>query len=121
MLVGQARCKPALDHGGGRKRNGADEWEIEIESPTEDILASDKALRVLLRADERKARVVELRSLVGSDVAETAEVLGVSQPTVERGPRLARTFFYDLPRNRPAQRPDERSAGGGGSGESEGE
>ncbi len=120
ILVEQARRKATVKHGGGQKRTDSDDLEIPIESPIEDILALDEALSVLSRVDERKARVVELRFLVGLDTAETAEVLGVSKPTVERDWRFARAFLYDLLRNRPAGKPDDRGEGGGGSNESEG-
>lgn len=95
ILVEQARRKAALKHGGGRKRVGMDDLELPIESPSGDILALDDALEILSRSDERKARVVELRFLIGLDIAETAEVLGVSEPTVERDWRFARAFLYE--------------------------
>jgi len=95
ILVEQARRKAALKHGGGRKRIDADAFDIPIESPVEDILALDSALGVFSTVDERKTRVVELRFLVGLSIAETAEALGVSEPTVERDWRFARAFLYD--------------------------
>jgi RNA polymerase sigma factor (TIGR02999 family) len=95
ILVEQARRKAAVKHGGELRRVDADDWDIPIEAPIEDILALDEALELLSRTDERKARVVELRYLVGLDIAETAEVLGVSTPTVERDWRFARAFLYD--------------------------
>jgi RNA polymerase sigma factor (TIGR02999 family) len=95
ILVEQARRKATLKHGGGRQRLAADDLEIPIESPVEDMLALDEALGVLSMVDERKVRVVELRFLVGLDIAETADVLGVSEPTVERDWRFARAFLYD--------------------------
>ena len=95
ILVDQARRKAAAEHGGGQRRVDADDVDIPIESPSEDILALDEALKRLSQSDARKARVVELRYLVGLDVAETARVLGVSEPTVERDWRFARAFLYD--------------------------
>jgi DNA-directed RNA polymerase specialized sigma24 family protein len=41
----------------------------------------------------RKARVVELRYFGGLSVAETAEVLGVSQITVARDWKIARAWL----------------------------
>jgi RNA polymerase sigma factor (TIGR02999 family) len=121
ILVEQARRKAALKHGGGQRRVAADDWEIPIESPAEDILALDEALGALSKMDERKVRVVELRFIVGLDIAETAEVLGVSEPTVERDWRFARAFLYDRLRNRPTGMLDDRSGSGGHPGEKEGE
>lgn len=95
ILVEQARRKAAVKHGGGRRRADIDDLELTIESPVDDILALDEALEALSQVDERKVRVVELRFLIGMDIAETAELLGVSQPTVERDWRFARAFLYD--------------------------
>jgi len=95
ILVEQARRKATRKHGGGQKRVDAAEAEIPIESPVEDMLALDEALGVLSTLDERKVQVIELRFLLGLGIAETADVLGVSEPTVERDWRFARAFLYD--------------------------
>ena len=121
ILVEQARRKAALKHGGGQKRTDVNEWDIAIESPAEDILALDDALDVLATVDERKARVVELRFLVGLDIAETAEVLGISEPTVQRDWRFARAFLYDQLRTGSTDMPNDRNAGDDGRNANEGE
>jgi len=95
ILVEQARRKAAVKHGGEQRRMDVDDAEFSIASPDDDMLALDLALERLAQLDARKARVVELRYLVGLDVAETAQVLGVSEPTVERDWRFARTFLFD--------------------------
>jgi len=95
ILVDQARRKAALKHGGGHRRLDFDDADIPIEPPSEDILALNGAIEKLAQADERKARVVELRYFVGLDLAETARALGVSEPTVERDWRFARAFLYE--------------------------
>lgn len=95
ILVEQARHKAAVKHGGEQRRIDAEDAEIPIASPNDDILALDEALERLAKLGERQARVVELRYLVGLDITETARVLGVSEPTVERDWRFARSFLYD--------------------------
>ena len=95
ILVEQARRKAAAKHGGGQKRVDVDDVDISIESPDGDLLALDDALRRLSDWDARKARVVELRCFIGLGIAETAQVLGVSEPTVERDWRFARAFLYE--------------------------
>jgi RNA polymerase sigma factor (TIGR02999 family) len=55
--------------------------------------AIDEALRRLEALSPRQARVVELRCLVGLTVIETAEVLGVSERTVQSEWRLARAWM----------------------------
>ena len=48
------------------------------------VLDVDHALARLESRDPEKARIVELRFFGGLTVGETAEVLGVSTPTVKR-------------------------------------
>ena len=45
-------------------------------------------------AEKRKADVVMLRYFAGLTLEETAEVLGVSKPTVDRDWRFARAVLY---------------------------
>ncbi|MDQ3742805.1 MAG: ECF-type sigma factor, partial [Acidobacteriota bacterium] len=49
--------------------------------------------------DPQKARVVELRFFGGLSVEETAEVLGVSAPTVKRQWRMAKAWLYGQVQN----------------------
>jgi RNA polymerase sigma factor (TIGR02999 family) len=95
ILVEQARRKARYKHGGDRKRLDADEVDLLIEPPSEDVLALDEALKRLQERDERKARVVMLRYFAGLTIEETAKVLNVSEPTVERDWRFARTILYE--------------------------
>ena len=69
--------------------------EGEAERPQADLLDLDRALEELTAIDPRKAKVIELRSFAGLNVAETAELLGVSQPTVILDTRLARAWLYN--------------------------
>jgi len=59
-----------------------------------EVEALDQALHSLAQADARKARVVELRFLGGLSVGEIAEVLGVSEETVTRDWRVAKTWLF---------------------------
>jgi RNA polymerase sigma factor (TIGR02999 family) len=94
ILVEQARRKRLDKHGGGRKRLNADEIDIPIEAPSEDVLALDEALESLRRRDERKCDVVMLRYFAGLTIEETAKVLNISEPTVERDWRFARALLH---------------------------
>jgi len=62
--------------------------------PNNQLLALDDALKALADADCRKSRVVELRFFGGLDVAETAEVLGISPVTVQRDWKLAKAWLF---------------------------
>jgi len=53
----------------------------------------DEALTALSKIDPRKGRVVELRFFGGLSVEETAEVLEISQETVTRDWRVAKTWL----------------------------
>jgi RNA polymerase sigma factor (TIGR02999 family) len=57
------------------------------------LVALDDALTRLHEADPRRARVVEHRIFGGLTADETAAVLGVSRPTVERDWRAARAWL----------------------------
>lgn len=94
VLVDHARARVAAKRGGGATRielgelpgGGADR-------ALADVLAVDQALERLAALDADQARIVELRYFGGLTVEETAEVLGVSAPTVKRDWRLARAFL----------------------------
>ena len=94
ILVEQARRKQRHKHGGGLKRVDADEVDLPIESPSDDVLALDEALERLKKRDKRKADVVMLRYFAGLTNDETAKLLGISTRTTEREWRLARTLLY---------------------------
>lgn len=59
-----------------------------------ELLALDDALERLSELDPPKARVVELRYFGGLSIEETAEVLGVSVPTVNRHWKMAKAWLY---------------------------
>ena len=59
-----------------------------------ELLALDDALERLSEIDPPKARVVELRYFGGLSIEETAEVLGVSVPTVNRHWKMAKAWLY---------------------------
>jgi RNA polymerase sigma factor (TIGR02999 family) len=63
------------------------------QTPDADLVALDEALTALAQFDPQQSRVVELRYFGGLTIAETAEVLGVSDSTVEREWNLARAWL----------------------------
>jgi len=83
-----------------RKRGGPDAVFVTFDEAlgvgvdwSEDVLGLDRALEALARLDPRQARVVEYRFFGGLEVAETAELLGVSEVTVQRDWRAARAWL----------------------------
>jgi RNA polymerase sigma factor (TIGR02999 family) len=93
ILVDGARTRQRQKRGGSSQR--VDLVRVPDFSPGRDreLVAIDDALRALEVMDPRKSQVVELRFFGGLSVAETAEVLKVSEDTVLRDWRLARTWL----------------------------
>lgn len=59
-----------------------------------EILDFDRALGQLESSDARKARVIELRVLLGCTAAETAEILEISKATADREWTLGRAWLF---------------------------
>jgi RNA polymerase sigma factor (TIGR02999 family) len=94
ILIDHARARVADKRGGVQQRvslSAVDGWNPVAHS--EDLIALDKVLAKLERADPRAARVVELRFFGGLSEDEVAEALGVSTITVKRDWRAARAWL----------------------------
>jgi RNA polymerase sigma factor (TIGR02999 family) len=96
VLVDFARRRDAVKRGGGAVRVSLAEVEPTIDamqSAAMEMLAFDHALGRLEERDARKARVIELRCLVGLTIEETAQVLEVSHTTIEKDWKMARAWL----------------------------
>jgi RNA polymerase sigma-70 factor (ECF subfamily) len=94
ILIERARSRRTDKRGSGAQKVSLDEVaDVAGERATE-LVALDDALNTLAAIDERKARLVELRYFGGLTIEETADVLGVSAPTVERDWRTARIWLH---------------------------
>ncbi|MCB9898357.1 MAG: sigma-70 family RNA polymerase sigma factor [Planctomycetes bacterium] len=93
VLVDHARTRNADKRGGKRARVPLDDALAAYEARALDMLALDTALERLSEMDEQLAQLVELRFFAGLTIPETAKILGVSTPTVERGWRVARLWL----------------------------
>ncbi|MEP7212391.1 MAG: sigma-70 family RNA polymerase sigma factor [Acidobacteriota bacterium] len=95
ILMDHARKHTAEKRGGDAELLPIEE-EILIVShdKSAELIALDDALQQLAEMDERKARIVELRYFGGLSIEETAEVLRVSVPTVNREWRMAKAWLY---------------------------
>ncbi len=94
ILVDYARRRTARKRGGQEGDVTLDDMQPGVIGRAEEILAIDQALGSLAELSERLAKLVELRFFGGLSVAETAEVLEVSERTVKRDWRKARAFLY---------------------------
>ena len=94
ILIDHARRKRALRHGGGQARVDIQEVEIAAAARDDELLAVHEAVDKLAAEDVGLAELVKLRFFVGLTNKEAAEVLGVSEPTVERRWAFARAWLY---------------------------
>jgi RNA polymerase sigma factor (TIGR02999 family) len=93
VLVDHARHSAALKRGGGFQVATLGDVASEVEADAAELIAIDTALEKLQGANQRMARVVELRFFGGLSVEETAETLDESTATVKRDWRAARAFL----------------------------
>ena len=97
ILTDRARARSAAKRG-GRARPVTLDAEVAglADTPSEEVLAVDQALEVLAQRDARLAQLVELRFFGGLEVAEAAEVLGVSARTAARDWARAKAHLHAL-------------------------
>jgi RNA polymerase sigma-70 factor, ECF subfamily len=95
ILMDHARKHTAEKRGGDAEKLPLEE-EILIVSHdrSADLIALDDALENLATFDPQKARIVELRYFGGLSIEETAEVTGVSVPTINRQWRMAKAWLH---------------------------
>ena len=93
LLVDHARARQRLKRGGGQEQISFTSSAIIVKEQAVDLLALDEALKTLSGVDPQSSRIVELRFFGGLTIDETAQVIGVSTPTVERGWRTARAWL----------------------------
>jgi RNA polymerase sigma factor (TIGR02999 family) len=93
LLVDAARQRARAKRGGGDRPVTLDDGAIAAPERADELLALDEALDRLAALDARQARVVEYRFFAGLTAQETAELLGVSVPTVDRDWRAARAYL----------------------------
>ncbi|HVF56855.1 MAG TPA: sigma-70 family RNA polymerase sigma factor [Pyrinomonadaceae bacterium] len=95
ILVDHARGHNAEKRGSEFHKLSLDEgFDVSSDERAAELVALDDALTALAAIDEQKSRIVELRFFGGLSVEETAEVLGVSAPTVKRQWRMAKAWLY---------------------------
>ena len=93
VLVEQARRKAGPVRGGGHRRQELDEACAVVAPPDDNVLAVNEALEELEREDPDKAQIVLLRYFSGLTTAETAEVLGLAERTLDRQWRYIRVWL----------------------------
>jgi RNA polymerase sigma factor (TIGR02999 family) len=91
ILVDQARRRRAGKRGGGARAVSLHDGDLVVEAGTDDLLALDDALG---RLEPRLRAVVEYRFFGGLTERETADVLGVTERTVQRDWVRARAWLH---------------------------
>ena len=95
ILIDYAKTKHRIRRGGVHSDLPLENALTIVVSETDfDLLALDEALKRLGEKEEHLAKIVELRFFSGLDVAETAEVLGVSESTVKRDWQMTKAWLH---------------------------
>ncbi|HKD08342.1 MAG TPA: sigma-70 family RNA polymerase sigma factor [Bryobacteraceae bacterium] len=94
ILVDHARANHAAKRGAGGVRLEIEDGMAVSSQKELDLVGLDDALNRLAAMDERQSRIVELRFFAGLSVEETAEVMGISTPTVKREWSSARAWLF---------------------------
>ncbi len=98
ILVDYAKTKHRVKRGGNEVDLPLDEALSVMATTTNeetkvDLILLDEALSKLEQLDERHAKIVELRYFSGLTIAETAEVLKISEMTVKRDWNMAKSWL----------------------------
>ncbi|HZM87902.1 MAG TPA: sigma-70 family RNA polymerase sigma factor [Blastocatellia bacterium] len=93
ILVDFARSRDRIKRGGGLEQVSLDEALTITADHTAELLDLDEALTTLSKLDERQSQVVELRFFGGLTEEAIAEVLKVSERTVQSDWSLARSWL----------------------------
>ncbi len=95
ILMDHARKHTAEKRGGDADKLPLEEEILVVSHERSgDLIALDDALQALAQFDEQKAKIVELRYFGGLSIEETAEVMGVSVPTINRQWRMAKAWLH---------------------------
>lgn len=95
VLIDRARHKLRHKRGGGAVAVTLQDSDgLDVSDP-ESILALHRGLEKLEKRDARKARVLELHFFAGLTYQETAQVLEISEATVDRDLRFARAWLQN--------------------------
>ena len=94
ILIDRARSRHAQRHGGGLVRLNADDLELAAAPDDERVLAINDALEKFALVEPQKAELVKLRYFAGLTTEETAQTLGISEPTAKRWWAYARAWLF---------------------------
>ncbi len=93
ILIDQARRKQQVRHGGGLERVSLGGIDIADDHDWQRLLHVNEALDRMAVEDATKAQIVKLRFFAGLENREIAEMLGISERTVERAWRFGEVLL----------------------------
>jgi RNA polymerase sigma factor (TIGR02999 family) len=94
LLIDHARRCLRIKHGGGQHHTGLDSAALDgVNLDASQALELDAALVKFSEVDTRAAEVVELHYFAGLELSKIAELLGVSERTINRDWRVARAWL----------------------------
>ncbi len=105
ILRDWARGKAALKRGGEAVRVPLSDDLSWVDADGSDFLDLDTALTELEQLDERKARLIELKTFLGCSTEEAADQMGISKATADRDLRLAKAWLYQRLRGAEMKQP----------------
>jgi RNA polymerase sigma factor (TIGR02999 family) len=95
ILIDRARKHAVRQASGLAAPEVLHESRLEVQAPTEELLAVHEALDGLAAVDGTAAELVKLRYFVGMTLPETAEALGLSLRSAERLWTFSRAWLRD--------------------------
>ena len=93
LMINEARNRKRLKRGGGVAAITLEEELLGRGEKAVEILALNRALERLSEEDPRKGQIVELHFFAGLNPVEIAEMLKVSQRTVQRELRFSKSWL----------------------------
>ena len=94
ILIDRARRRLRVRHGENVDHLDLDDLEIAAPEKEETLLQLDDALVELASVSQERAEIVKLRFFVGLKEAEIAEVLGLSERSVQRQWNYTRAWLF---------------------------
>jgi RNA polymerase sigma factor (sigma-70 family) len=95
VVVDLVRHQRAQKRGAGAPEVTLSAADEQIEGGAQDVEELHSAMQRLEQIDQRAYRVTEMRYFAGLSIEEIAQVLEVSEATVQRSWRSARAFLFE--------------------------
>lgn len=96
ILVDRARHKLSLRAGGGGEKICLEDVDLAAATTDDRVLLVDESLDRLEKQDPESARVISLKFFCGLTNKEVADVLGVTERSVERQWAYAKASLFEL-------------------------